>query len=633
MNRKLAFSNPLCYERDVIRQQALHQRKLEQMVPTSHSPSRVYMDSNTPVPQPHLVTNAKRQQIEQDRQLDIYHQNQRLANRMDQIMNRQENIVLAASSSSTRSRLAQRNPPKTSETLMPRMPATGDATGRAQTPVTTSSSTRYHSSRKPVHSPAHVHMPGIRLDASQTPLLDCHLSPEYAMGRGDACKKPTLVNRSVQKRRQTAIDQENRRLQERLAHLKPYYNTKKWDGEWQQHAHKFSHLRQDGTVGYLLPHPKTPSKKMARRSRGGCMTTREHGLPRGSSNVRELPSLDNKSKRNASRAGRVKELQDRRPKICAREEEEAEGDEGLQVRELPPCLLLEATTRQGVEVAVDELQIELTRCGIAELGDRGLMIHGSWKDGIFGDMLVSYGTLVQVAQIVDDLEIMIKLETVSHVPSAGNIPSLSTLLTDDELQNLLVGVVQQLRFQVAAPTPPSAALSPHLLISWALPMRDGSNSKSGSSNSPRERLRPRTCPSTIVSENESQRQNSEMQDEYYPDDFNAVTFRGEADTDPVEIDWAIRYKSAALFNLDGRRWRTVLRKEAALYLVSSWFEEETGMQTIKTTGVGNAASDVEVPLIEISYSTSEMGDLLRQLKAGSLTVPELLKKTVTPLLS
>lgn len=34
------------------------------------------------------------------------------------------------------------------------------------------------------------------------------------------------------------------------------------------------------------------------------------------------------------------------------------------------------------------------------------MIRGSWKDGILGDLLVSHEMLVQVAQIVDDLEIM-----------------------------------------------------------------------------------------------------------------------------------------------------------------------------------------------------------------------------------
>ncbi|ETI54563.1 hypothetical protein F441_02591 [Phytophthora nicotianae CJ01A1] len=602
MNRKLAFDNRLCYERDVIRQQARHQRKLEQVVPTCHSPSKVYLDSNAPVSHPHLATNAKRQQIERDRQLDIYNQNQRLANKMVQIMNRQENIVLAASS---RSRLTQRKPGE------PVMPTLGDA-ARIQTP-----GAAFPSPHKSVHSPAHMHMPGIRLDATQTPLLDCHLSPEYAINRGDACKKPTLVNRAVQKRRQNAIDQENRRLKERLAHLKPYYNTKKWDGEWQQHAHKFGHMHQDGTVGYLLP--KTPSKRMAPPSRGGCKTTRERGLSRGA-NARELPSLDRKNKHNSSRAGRIKELQDNRSRCQEMEDEEL-------VRDLPPCLLLEATTRQGVEVTVDELQIELTRSDIAELGDRGLMIHGSWKDNTFGDLLVNHDALVQVAQIVDDLEIMIKLETVSQVPSAGNVPSLSTLLTDDELQKLLVGVVQQLRFQVA-PAPPDATSSPQLLISWALPIRDG-NTRAESSCPTRERSRPRTCPSTIVSDNEPQRQTSEMQDEEYADDFNEMTFRDDIEADP--LDWAIRYKMAAILNLDGRRRRTVARKDSNFYVVSSWFDEETGIQTIKTTGVGSAA-DIEVPAVEIMYNITEMEKLQLQLEAGSLTVSELLTRTVTSLL-
>jgi hypothetical protein len=36
----------------------------------------------------------------------------------------------------------------------------------------------------------------------------------------------------------------------------------------------------------------------------------------------------------------------------------------------------------------------------------GLLIQGTWKDGIVGELLVHHEKLVQVAQIVDDLEIM-----------------------------------------------------------------------------------------------------------------------------------------------------------------------------------------------------------------------------------
>lgn len=599
MNRRLAFDNRLCYERDVVRQQALHLRKLEQVVPTSQSPSRVYLDSSAPVPQPHLATNAKRQQLERDRQLAIYHQNQRLASKMEQIMNRQENLVLAASSSrATRSRLAQRGAHKDGERSMPSVPTHADSkTSPPRVP------------RKPVHSPAHVHMPGIRLDSTQTPLLDCHLSPEYAMGRGDACKKPSLVNRAVQKRRQNVITQENRRLKERLAHLKPYYNTKKWDGEWQEHAHKFSHLHQDGTVGYLLPHAKLGAKKALPLRQCGSQTVRAT-----TTDDRELPSLGKKSKGSSSRAGRLKQLHTR----------DDDCEEYPQVRDLPPCLLLEATTRQGVEVAVAELQIELIRSDIAELADRGLMVHGSWKGGLHGDFPVSHDMLVQVAQIVDDLEIMIKLETVSQVSNAGNVPSLSTLLTDDELQKLLVGVVQQLRFQVA-PTPPNATSNP-LIISWGLPMKSGDNNKSDGSKSPRERLRPRTCPSTMVSGHDQQA-SADTQDEDYEDDYNEYTERSgpDVDIDPREIDWAVRFNTAASLNKEGKKWRSVICRQAARYLVSSWFEEETSVQTIKALEVGNETNAL---MVEITYSFTEMQELLRQLQDGLVTVPALLERAL-----
>ncbi|KUF88638.1 hypothetical protein AM588_10003440 [Phytophthora nicotianae] len=120
-----------------------------------------------------------------------------------------------------------------------------------------------------------------------------------------------------------------------------------------------------------------------------------------------------------------------------------------------------------------------------------------------------------------------------------------------------------------------------------------------------------------------------MQDEEYADDFNEMTFRDDIEADP--LDWAIRYKMAAILNLDGRRRRTVARKDSNFYVVSSWFDEETGIQTIKTTGVGSAA-DIEVPAVEIMYNITEMEKLQLQLEAGSLTVSELLTRTVTSLL-
>ncbi|RLN87495.1 hypothetical protein BBJ28_00004802 [Nothophytophthora sp. Chile5] len=497
MNRKLAFDNRLCYERDVARQHAVHQRKIEEVLVTSQSASKAFLDSNAPAPQRHLATNAKRLQLERDKQLDIFHQNQRLASKMERISHRQENLIL------------------------------------------------------------------------------------FAMGRGDACKKPSLVNRAVQKRRQATIEVENRRLKERLGRLKPYYDTKKWDDEWQDHAHKFNHLHQDGTVGYLLP---PPSKKSMPSSRGGCKTSRERGTTRRPTPAsRGLPSLGG-NRRSVSRGDRLQQQQSIRLKPVSGSSEssaetgrdgdaELEEEEEMQVRELAPFTLLEATTRQGVAIVVNELEIEVLRApitcpGVIELGDRFVN--------------------EQVRKCIS-ICALIKLETVSQVPNAGNIPRLSTLLTEDELQKLLLGVVQHLRFQVTPTTPNTSQL--------------------------------------VISNSEHQRDAALLYD-----DDDEMTCAIDGDVDPLEIDWAVRFKMASMLNLEGRRWRTILRKDSGIYLVSSWFEEETGVQTIKIIAVGKAAMETMSWVVEVVYDLSEMEALMRQVEGGTLTVPELLAEKVTHVL-
>uniref|UniRef100_H3HBR8 Uncharacterized protein n=1 Tax=Phytophthora ramorum TaxID=164328 RepID=H3HBR8_PHYRM len=79
-----------------------------------------------------------------------------------------------------------------------------------------------------------------------------------------------------------------------------------------------------------------------------------------------------------------------------------------------------------------------------------------------------------------------------------------------------------------------------------------------------------------------------MEGSNYQDDFNeeGMTFRVEADTDPLEIDWAIRFKTAAVLNVDGQRWRTVL------------------------------PSTIEVPSVDITYGITAMKELLRQLEGA-----------------
>lgn len=368
MNRKLAFDNRLCYERDVSRQHARLHHKLTTILPTARSPSRVFLDSNAPAQHPHLASNAKRLQVEREKQLLIYQQNQRLANRMDHIMRRHENATLAASAVSHERRTQGR-------TLDPTKSIRKDSELELVSAPTTSP--RPAPSRSPRKTPtpltpAHVHIPGVRLDANQSPLIDCHLSPEFSTGRGNACAKQTLVNKFVQRRQQAQIVDENRRLQQRLAKLKPYYNTKKWDGEWQQHSKKFNHLRQDGTVGYLLPPPKTATAADSRP------TTKAGRQREDWNDGSALPSIhtsrDGRSHRNRGR----KQHQERQPTAELQDDEEE-----MQLVELPPCVLLEATTRKGVEITVSELPIELV-----QLGDLAANARPDFGDRYGCDILV-----------------------------------------------------------------------------------------------------------------------------------------------------------------------------------------------------------------------------------------------------
>lgn len=412
MNKKLAFDNRLCYERTLARQQAIHHQKLQSMVPTALSPSKVYLDDNAPSKQPHLVSNSKRKQLDRERQMDITTQNHRLASKMEQIMHRQENIQLAAAStygltkspriagflSSSQSHSHGDNTLTTGRRLPPRTPAppppSASNSGRPPlgsdgyfSPAPPPRKTPLLSPKKPAHGPARVHMPGIRLDATQTPIVDCYLSPEVAIGRGTACIKRSLINRGVQKREQARIAEENRRMKQRVQSQKPFYNTKKWDTEWLKGDHMFSHIQKNGTVGYLLPPPKTASGGLdqhhattasprALKAQRNVQTSQ--GLPLlakpGGKSLRSRSNHQRTQSRGASRATRRPQQQ---PTPSSAAYDDDQSDDGMQVFELPLCVLLEATTRQGVELEVAERQILLRQADTSntprdgsELGDR-----------------------------------------------------------------------------------------------------------------------------------------------------------------------------------------------------------------------------------------------------------------------
>lgn len=475
MNTKIAFDNRLCYEREILRQQAIHQKKLQMILPTCQSPSKVYMDSNEPTRLTHLTTNRKKLQLEKERQTEIYLQNQRLASKMEHIMHRQENALLASGTPTS----------PIQKVVSPRAVESEDKSPKKPTV-------------KSVHSPAYVHMPGIRLNASQTPMVDCYLSPEFAMGRGTASKKDSLVNRGIQRRRKQQIEEENRRLKERLKGQKPYYNTKKWDAEWQHASHKFQHLHQNGTVGYLLPKPATLRASESSRGTSRSSMASKRVNPKG-----DLPAIRASVIHGESRGGRFKKQLEAKKAQKARDDQLTGDDEADQydepeVIECEPFVLLEATTRKGVELAIEELQIEMhdPATGVIQPGDRGLIVRGRWDGDVEGECYIGMDTLGRVAQEIDDLEMMIKLETVSTLSGMGNFPRLSVVLTEDELQRLLLKLVQVLNVQLFEDTR-VLVISSRLMRSPSPTSRDPHDEKTRAC---RPAARPRTCPSTMSSE-------------------------------------------------------------------------------------------------------------------------------------
>ncbi|TMW65024.1 hypothetical protein Poli38472_009191 [Pythium oligandrum] len=536
MNKKIAFDNRLCYERDVIRQHDIHHHKLQTMLPTCQSPSRVYLDSNEPTRRAHLLLNRKRQQLEKEKQMDIYTQNQRLATKMEHILNRQENVILAAGTPQTPSLTSPRGGTKASTTVSP---------------------------RKPVHSPAYVHMPGIRLNANQTPMVDCYLSQEFAMGRGNACKKDTLVNRGVQKQKQRRIAEENRRLKQRLKTQKPYYNTKKWDTQWQESSHKFQHLHQNTTVGHLLPKTSPVNKQhggIARTSRSPLVGRRmkaRHDLP----TITTTPPMSttggthsNASEQSVLSSGRSK----------------SEEDDGPDVTEYPPFVLLEATTRKGVELTVEELQIEMCdpSSGIVQAGDRGLVVRGQWRDNVQGECYVGKDTLEKIAQEIDDLEMMIKLETISSLAGIGNFPRLSALLTEDELQQLLLKLVQVMNIQVIEE-------SNELVITSRFIRSPKAVADRGESKSPYRAIRPRTCPSTIPSDVAPV-----PPDEYCSRQYDGNIEDIERNDQEIARFQAVLAKQLALV-LNQERTRAGIRISGLYYTARYWFDPSAS--TLKAT--------------------------------------------------
>uniref|UniRef100_K3X0B6 Uncharacterized protein n=1 Tax=Globisporangium ultimum (strain ATCC 200006 / CBS 805.95 / DAOM BR144) TaxID=431595 RepID=K3X0B6_GLOUD len=663
MNKRFAFDNRLCYERTVAHHHLLHQQKLQTILPTALSPSKVYLDSNAPPKQPHLGTNAKRKQLEKEKQSEIELQNERLAYKMEQILHRQENALLAVSSSYgiTHPRSphitgggANSDAPILYTHPIPPSPIaqskectspTEEQMQRIATPMPPK--TRLLSPKKSRHSPARLHMPGIRPDATQTPLVDCYLSPEVTIGRGAACNKRTLINRGVQKRHEERIADENRRMKARVQMQKPFYNTKQWDADWQKMGQRFSHLRQNGTVGYLLPPPKTStgtSRPLAaaspRAPRSQEKPRTSHGLPHlrshdGDGNVTSSPPASNRTARmqqQISIGSRSNSKQ--KPSSMTTTSQprrspahDGQGDStvandydssGVRVVELSPCVFLEATTRKGVHLHVEELQVEVVRTKLLvserDLGDRGLVIRGLWAENVRGYHHVGMDTLQRIAQETEDLEIMIKLETVACIPQFGaNFPRLSNLLTEEELETLLVRLVQRVHIELVED-------QNDLRISMRLPRIPSDRNKHDASNEDGtvgQRLprRPRSCPSTMSSSTMAR-----THEWMWPSQGGSCTT-----TDPGDDEVKLQYQKSqqqqfgSLFIIGKTRYG--LRLNGGYYLVRFFFTPSPPKLTLQTIRTGKQ-NDTHVRVRVVPYSPQHVEALLFQLEADKISREE-----------
>ena len=71
MNGGFIAENRLCYQRELRKNQRIHRRKVQNMRPTSSSNNKCTLDNANPRPHAHLRYNPKREQMEEERLLQI----------------------------------------------------------------------------------------------------------------------------------------------------------------------------------------------------------------------------------------------------------------------------------------------------------------------------------------------------------------------------------------------------------------------------------------------------------------------------------------------------------------------------------------------------------------------------------
>ncbi|EQC41414.1 hypothetical protein SDRG_01383 [Saprolegnia diclina VS20] len=385
MNRKIGFDNRVCYERDVLKAQKLHQERLRSMQSSTFSPAANTLDNSPPKHYAHLDARLKTAQLKQERYQQIFEENQHLVRKMTRIV----------------------------------------AT---------------HPTERAVEF-----RPGMRLTAEQTPMLDSYLSP-HSLSRGCAIEKGSM-NSGFRQREHEKIEAENRKMLARLTNKKSAYSALRWDQEYKESLVRFKHVHHDATVGYLSPKQRDPSPYHVRdKSALPVITPRDevmsapspHRPSRNPSNVASSP-------RDAIKRGVPAPSGSQRPLTVAKSPSRRKQTYNTKS---VPVLLLEATTSLGVHFTIEEIQTALVTPTETHLGDQGLLIRAK-KDERSGECLVTLPRLKDVAQALPGhSDIEEKLRRIQTTPNVGNFPRVSQALDEETIKVLLIKLVQSVRVSV-----------------------------------------------------------------------------------------------------------------------------------------------------------------------------------------
>ncbi|KAH9103209.1 hypothetical protein AeMF1_020401 [Aphanomyces euteiches] len=390
MNRKIGFDNRLCYQREVARCQKIHHDKLRHMQPTSLSPAKGQLDNTAPQTHAHLRANLKKAQMDMDKNKQIYGENQQLMRKMIKIC----------------------------DTI----------------PSDTAVEFR----------------PGMRLNTDQTPVIDSYMSMQ-SLSRG--CAKGSM-NGEFRQREHNRIEDENRKMLQRILAKKSCYSARKWDNDYKQSIDKFKHVHQDATVGYLSPKhhkPKLksdgdmlPSLASPRTDDPELLMTAPDPFPQTIQQPIKPPSEQLGQERAATASCTQRSSAFIRQ--ASKSSQLTSRKQSYRTKCIP-VLLLEATTSLGATFTIEELQIARVTPSATQLGDQGLLVRAK-KDDKEGECIVHLKGLKDIASSLggaDAIAILSKLETIEVVPSVGNFPRLTQGIGEGDLKLLLVKLVQSIR--------------------------------------------------------------------------------------------------------------------------------------------------------------------------------------------